>query len=259
MNYISEDKTRTFYDDYDESMRLTQDNRHLVEYHRKKFLYGCLINAYKPKTILQIACGTGAYTKCLCEIYPNIKITASDLIEKHVEQVPDYPNLTKLVWDCSTEILKSFGQFDMILVEGAWYHLEYGDRIKLLDNIKKLNAKVVVIDWLSKFHEYIQRTLQDQTTANFYNPRSGSPFVFDTEEDIKYFTKKDFRNYKLRLYPVDLNIRFGFRDFNTLDAKTVRNFILDLNNHILLYSKQQTFILNSTEHGCYVLTHKNLE
>ena len=40
------------------------------------------------------------------EEVPNIEIYASDIIGSHIDQVKDYPNLHKQIWDCVKEVPK---------------------------------------------------------------------------------------------------------------------------------------------------------
>ena len=114
-----------FYNNkFDESTRLSgNDNRHKVELYRKRFMYSRLIERFNPKKIIQIACGTGIHTHWICENYPDIKVYASDIIPKHVEQLKTYPNLHKRVWNCCDELPEEYLNADMVIVEGAWYHL----------------------------------------------------------------------------------------------------------------------------------------
>ena len=242
---------------FDEAKRLTEnDNRHLVELYRKRFLYGTLIKTHKPKSILQIACGTGVHTKWICENYPEISVVATDLVPEHVNKIGDYPNLVnKLVWDCSKSIPNELRdkQFDLILVEGAWYHIK--DRSNLINNIKKLNGKVVVIDWLSAWHDTTQRILQNkEMPADWKNPRPSEPFVFDTESDLDYIKNSfNYIEYNVKLFPVDLDTRFGYRDLNNVDNEQFIKYIDALNKNIGIYNSNQSFIMNVSEHGCYII------
>jgi trans-aconitate methyltransferase len=108
-----------FYNNnFDESTRLSgNDNRHKVELYRKRFLYKYTIEHVRPKKIIQIACGTGVHTNWLCENYPDIEIYASDIIPKHVEQLNDYPNLHKRVWDCTDKLPEEYESRDTHSVE----------------------------------------------------------------------------------------------------------------------------------------------
>ena len=243
-----------FYNDkFNENDRLTQnDNRHKVELYRKRFLYKKYIDRLKPKSIVQIACGTGIHTHWLCENYPDIKIYASDIISKHVEQLKDYPNLDKRVWNCIDEVPQEYYNADFVFVEGAWYHLNKEDREKLLTNIGKINPNIVIIDWLSAWHDTTQRLLQDKTVPEDYkNPRPNEPFVFDTEADLKYlYITKD---YSVQIFPVDMDLRFGYKDLNDVSNEEFVKYIDLMNKVIGTYDARQSYIMNTTEHGCYII------
>lgn len=251
--------TKEFYTDkFDESKRLSEgDNRHRVELYRKRFLYRMLIDQYKPKTILQIACGTGIHTEWLCETFGDIEVTATDLLHEHIAKIKDYKNLVhKLAWDCNTEIPNELlgNKYDLVLVEGAWYHTE--DRIQLVRNIKALAGGIVVIDWLSAWHDATQRLLQDKKMPNNWKcPRPAEPFVFETESSLnKLLDVFQPPKYKVQLFPVDLDTRFGYKDLNEVDEEQFIKFIDRMNWNIGLYDANQSFILNATEHGCYVIS-----
>ena len=65
---------------FDENTRLSgNDNRHKIELYRKRFMYTKLIEEFNPKTIAQIACGTGVHTNWLCETFPNIRCIDLDI------------------------------------------------------------------------------------------------------------------------------------------------------------------------------------
>lgn len=241
---------------FDENTRLSgNDNRHKIELYRKRFMYTKLIEEFNPKTIVQIACGTGVHTNWLCETYPNIKIYASDIIPKHIEQLKDYLNLDKRVWDCCDALPNEYKNVDMVIVEGAWYHLTRTERYKLIKNLYKIMPKVITIDWLSAWHDTTQRMLQDKRVpANYRNPRPTEPFVFDTTDDLNGLVHSNF--YSVKLFPVDLDLRFGFNDFNTVSDEEFMKYIELMNEQITFYPPIESFIMNATEHGCYILYRK---
>lgn len=243
-----------FYNNkFDESTRLSgNDNRHKVELYRKRFMYSRLIERFNPKKIIQIACGTGIHTHWICENYPDIKVYASDIIPKHVEQLKNYPNLHKRVWNCCDELPEEYLNADMVIVEGAWYHLTRNYRHKLLENIYKIHPTVVTIDWLSAWHDTTQRMLQNKKCpVNYRNPRPNEPFVFDTVDDLNGLVRNNF--YAVKLFPVDLDLRFGFNDFNQVNDEEFEKYIELMNEQIQFYPPTESFIMNATEHGCYIL------
>ena len=248
-----------FYNNnFDESARLSgNDNRHKVELYRKRFLYKYTIEHVRPKKIIQIACGTGVHTNWLCENYPDIEIYASDIIPKHVEQLNDYHNLHKRVWDCTDKLPEEYWSgADLVIIEGAWYHTAHNDRGKIINNIKKINPKCVIIDWLSAWHDTMQRLLQDKALPEDYaKPRPESPFVFETEWDLEFMINVFNTVY---LYPVDMDLRFGFRDLNEVDDETFQKFINMMNLTVQVYDSDNTYLMNATEHGCYIVWPKEI-
>ena len=63
-----------------------------------------------------------------------------------------------------------------------------------------------------------------------------------------------FYNHKAYTFIIE---RIGYKDFNEVSAEEFHNYIAQLNMTNQLYGKEQTFIMNATEHGCYVLTKGN--
>lgn len=246
-----------FYNkEFNENDRLSgTDNRHKVELYRKHFMYSKLIEKYMPKKIVQISCGTGIHTHWLCEHYPNIEIYASDIIPKHVEQLKNYPNLHKRVWNCCDELPEEYLDADMVIVEGAWYHLTRPDRYKLIDNLFRIMPNIITIDWLSAWHDTTQRILQNKKVPmNYRNPRPNEPFVFDTVDDLTGICTTQF--YDIQLFPVDMDIRFGYTDLNQVNDEEFIKYIDLMNEYIGFYPSTETFIMNTTEHGCYILNRK---
>ena len=258
-----------FYNnEYDEATRLSgNDNRHKVELYRKRYLYKRLIQDCRPESdnpslkIIQIACGTGVHTEWLCENYPNSMIFASDIIPKHIEQLKSYPNLNKRVWDCTDDVIPKeyyVSKPDIVLVEGAWYHLTHDQRKKLLENLNKMRPKIIVIDWLSFFHEVVQQVLRYKKfpdtlcTGGYLRP----PFVFDNYKTVKLLENY---GYEVSLYPVDMDIRFGYEDFNKMSEDSFEVFMSLMNsfncdgNGNYLYDAHNAYLMNATEHGCYIL------
>lgn len=246
---------KDFYDNFDENARLSgNDNRHKVELYRKRFLYQYLIEMYNPKKVVQIACGTGIHTHWLCEKYPHIEFYASDIVDKHVEQLKDYKNLHKQVWDCTKNVPKEYKKANIVLVEGAWYHLDLIGRKELLKNLYAIDPKIIIIDWLSAWHDTTQRLLQDKKSPlNYRNPRPNEPFRFDTADDL-YALK---RYFNVQLFPVDLDLRFGYKDLNQVSEEEFNKYMSLMNEHFKIYDSNQTFIMDATEHGCYILTSKD--
>ena len=247
--------SKFYNEEFDENARLSgTDNRHKVELYRKRFMYSKLIERVNPKKIIQISCGTGIHTHWLCEHYPNIEIYASDIIPKHVEQLKDYPNLHKRVWDCRDALPKEYLNADMVIVEGAWYHIPRSERYKLLDNLSEINPNIITIDWLSAWHDTTQRLLQNKRVPmNYRNPRPAESFVFDTADDLTALSTI----YSVELFPVDMDLRFGYTDLNQVNNEEFMRYISLMNELITFYPATETFIMNATEHGCYILTRGN--
>lgn len=121
-----------------------------------------------------------------------------------------------------------------------------------------MQPKIIVIDWLSFFHEVVQQVLRykkfpDNLCAEEY---LRPPFIFDDCKTIKLL--EDY-GYEVSLYPVDMDIRFGYEDFNKMSEDSFEVFMLLMNrincdsNDNYLYDAHNTYLLNATEHGCYVL------
>ena len=244
-------KVIDFYKTYDESKRLTSDNRHRLELYRKQYLYKNLLQ--NSKRVLQISCGTGIHTKFILDTFPDIELFASDLVPEHCQETAKlkYKNLRVFQWDCTQKKPNFIHNIDTILVEGAWYHLNKEQRQYLIANLMSLNPSLIVIDFLSELHEVQQRLLQDK---KFINPENGirEPFFFDNRDDAENLAFRIYaNNYNVSICPIDLDLRFGYTDLNNVPEEEFLKFVEYLNNTIRVSKDFET--VNYTEHGCYII------
>ena len=248
-----------FYKGYNEDKRLTSgDNRHLLELLRKRYLYDYVLSDYSKARILQISCGTGVHTKFLLDNFL-CHVFACDVVPEHVDKVEQlkglfgdkYPNLETFVWDCSERIpdFLSAWKFDIVIVEGAWYHLDDNGRDNLLYNLRELAPDCIIMDFLSEFHEVQQQLLQHKT---FVDPRNArEPFHFDSLDTALWLRNKMRKfGYKTQAFPVDFDMRFGFRDLNEVPNREFEIFVDFLNKKF--QPQDDLSIVDFTEHGSYI-------
>ena len=121
------DKIKSFYENYDEEGRLFRDKAHLPEYLTTIRYFNRL---FAPRSRILDACaGSGRYAFYLAG--KGHRVTACDLVERHVNIMKAKPDAEKLVEiaACNVLDLSRFGQesFDVVLCMGAMYHLTSDD------------------------------------------------------------------------------------------------------------------------------------
>jgi len=113
-----------YYNNYDESRRLVKDNAHAIEYSTTLHF----LQKHLPKncTVLDCCAGCGVYAFPLAEM--GYKVTASDLIEKHIDIMNASKDRSLLAdtYQCDVLDLSRFSDnsFDAVLCLGALYHLQ---------------------------------------------------------------------------------------------------------------------------------------
>ena len=122
----------SYYQNYDESIRLTRDRLHQTEYR----IMMHLLNKYignTPLKILDCCAGCGAYSFPLATI--GHEVTAGDLIPEHVAYMRDHNNGLYEIYEGNVCDLSRFQNdtFDVVLNFGAMYHLQdHSDRQKAI-------------------------------------------------------------------------------------------------------------------------------
>lgn len=243
-----------YINDFDETKRLTQnDNRHLVELYRKRSLYTQIFSRYHKPRVLQIAAGTGVHTKWIQASF-DVELYATDIVPNHVTHLKPISNITSAVWDCTQPIPDTFPEkFDIILVEGAWYHLEETGRKALLDNLQRLShtSTSIIIDWLSQWHNYTQEMLRFKPAKLGAPQKSSDPFVYDGADCLH--SVSDWWDGITELYLVDTSLRFGYIDLNAVPKTAFEEYMKHM-NMVLPIMPACDALMHLTEHGCYVLT-----
>lgn len=135
------------YRDYCEEGRLHRDKKNEIEFvNTWKYLEEISLHlpAYEA-SVLEIGCGTGAYTPLLAEKYGSV--VSCDLIPSHINLLQQkiekrgLNNVTAIVADARDLFMLKSGQFDLILCMGPMYHLRFkSDRKQCINECRRLGS-----------------------------------------------------------------------------------------------------------------------
>ena len=108
--------------------RSLENNLLSSKYHIEKHGFDLIIkDGFKGKRILEVACGTGFYSKWLAENYPDCEVTgvdfAIDKIETANSNCSGITNLNFYAGDISTALPNNYEYFDLIFVRSALHHM----------------------------------------------------------------------------------------------------------------------------------------
>jgi len=118
------ERTKSFYEHYDEDGRLFRDNAHLPEYLTTIRYFDLLFPPHSK--ILDACAGTGRYSFYLAN--RGHMVTACDLVEQNIDILRKKPDAGKLagISICNALDLSQFkkNSYDIVLCMGALYHLD---------------------------------------------------------------------------------------------------------------------------------------
>ena len=113
----------SYYQQYDESTRLTRDRLHRGEYHVTMYLLRKYLTKV-PLRILDCCAGCGVYAVPLAEM--GHTVVAGDLVPEHAAYMREHCSGLAEIYEGSVCDLSRFesGSFDAVLNLGAMYHLQ---------------------------------------------------------------------------------------------------------------------------------------
>lgn len=258
-----ENKVIDYYiNEYDEEQRLAEgcDNRHIVEREVKKKI----IEEYLPESgsILDIGAGTGLYSIYFAK--KGYKVSACDIVPKHVEMIKEKSKRMGLNIDaCEADALNvpyEDNKFDVVLLSGPIYHLKTkSEKNKAIEEASRCCKKggIVVVDFLSQIHGFIIRAIQNEeyikslSDIDINNIRCDDPiFSYDRKDNIKSLLKENgFADIKI--YGTDSITRFLKKDINWFGKEALDNWIkfiyrisseeevVGLSEHCIVTAKKQ--------------------
>lgn len=236
-----------YKNDYDESKRLTLDNRHKIEFDIKKRIYMLYITKnHHDAKVLEISCGTGAYTIYLAQ--QGIDITACDLCEEHINKLD--ADAKKLGLDIktfvcdATELPFDDGQFDVVIIGGALYHLDDEGKLKAIDEAYRVSKSYshTLCDFLPKTHAIFQHLFRYKEFTENVND---GIFYYDDKENIEDLSYKSKFRDAVSFMNIDCISRFAVSDINELPEKELQKFEDFLCDNIL-YNVE---LINLSEHA----------
>lgn len=137
----------TYYDKFQkhtffQNIRYKDQERHLIQ----------LVKVYNFRSILEIGCGFGRYTKILYDLFQPDSYVALDVSDAQLERAKKYVGHAKVDFNCTRvqdfEINK---KFDLVFASEILMHIEF-EYIEAV--IKKMiefsSNKIITIDWFNK-------------------------------------------------------------------------------------------------------------
>lgn len=243
---------------YDEEQRLSDhcDNRHKVERIVKTSILEDLVKKHNVSNIADIGAGTGLYSIYFAK--QGLDVSACDIVPKHVDMIKEkahknHLNVNAFVSDAFNVNLPS-DTFDMVLLAGPIYHLHTEEEklmaLKEAKRIAKIGG-VVVVDYLSDIHGYIQHMLLDSTFLNQEVDFSNidDVFSYDNYEKMVAFSKK-LDMECTNVFGTDGITRFLREDINAFNEDLLQKWIdfvksisnkrevVDLSEHCLCVLKK---------------------
>ena len=218
-----------YYNRYSENERLNRRrSRNLERITTMRYLEPYLS---KDKVLADIGCGTGAY--CFELAGKTKRVTAVDLIERHVAQVDERiaaektPNLKAHVASATNLDLLETGSFDVVICLGPLYHLQRPDERRLcLDECGRILRKdgVLALSYINK-----------QATVSYF-AKNGKHFsrelvrAFEDDEYEAFSSFDDFLSISYCTDPASMEseaVRAGFGIMKNVAADGISYFISD--------------------------------
>lgn len=233
---MNKDVVKYYTHVYDEELRLNEtcDNRHIVEREVKKKILKNLISGNEK--VLEIGAGTGLYSFYLAAL--GCDVSACDIVPKHVKQIENKSKKLGLKVDVlESDALKipyENNQYDIVMLAGPIYHLhsteEKKQAIKEAFRVCKENG-IVVIDYLSELHGFIQHTLISSKYLSECTSKEldlgickDEVFSYDKKENIISIMNQIGIN-DIDIYGTDSITRFIKEDVNNYTKEELEKWI----------------------------------
>jgi SAM-dependent methyltransferase len=108
-----------------------------------------LILKFKPKSILEIGCGSGRFTKIIFNLTEIEKYLAIDISQSQIDNAKKYTNNNKIHFQCvKVQDLDINEKFDLVFSSEVLMHINFHDIDSVIKKIISLaKKKVITIDW----------------------------------------------------------------------------------------------------------------
>lgn len=150
-----------------------------------------LISEFKPKSILEIGCGSGRFTKILSEITEFKKYLALDISQGQIDSAKKYVNNDKIDFQCTKiQDLDIDEKFDLVFSSEVLMHIDFNDIDSVIKKmVSYANKKIITIDWFD--------------TKNIGKAAGGYCFIHDYQTIFKKF---NIKSVKIQLIPISFKL-----------------------------------------------------
>ena len=176
---------------------LDRDNAHRMEFLTTIRYFDLMI---KPQSrILDVSAGSGRYSFYLAE--KGHKVTAGDLVEKHVSQMLEKQHNNGIdmeIYQGNANDLSRFknDSFDVVLFMGPYYHLlDEVERIKAIKESLRVLKKCGLLFWsyLNRIPMFLVEIIRRNRVVNekFFDDVINKGILTESKESVFYFSKPD--------------------------------------------------------------------
>jgi SAM-dependent methyltransferase len=108
-----------------------------------------IISKFKPKSILEIGCGSGRFTKILSELTEYEKYLAIDISQGQINSAKKFVNSEKIDFRCiKVQDLDIDEKFDLVFSSEVLMHISFRDIDSVIKKMVSFaNKKIITIDW----------------------------------------------------------------------------------------------------------------
>lgn len=108
-----------------------------------------LLKNHSFRTILEVGCGFGRYTKIISNLFDFEKYLAVDLSENQIENAKKYVQNTKIEFQCSSiQNLNLHEKFELVFASEVLMHINFNDINNVIEKLCSLSSKKIIsIDW----------------------------------------------------------------------------------------------------------------
>lgn len=120
-------------------LRLEQQEKMIIE----------IISKFHPKTILEIGCGSGRFTKIISEMIEFEKYLAIDISQGQIDSAKEFVNNDRVDFKCiKIQDLDIQDKFDLVFSSEVLMHINFNDINEVINKMVLLSKKkVITIDW----------------------------------------------------------------------------------------------------------------
>ncbi|GAB6119927.1 class I SAM-dependent methyltransferase [Dysgonomonas termitidis] len=228
---MKEESIISNYNNFDENKRAFGSKAEQIEFIYTQKLLDQYIKPYM--SVAELGCGTGYYGFYLskkCQSYHGIDITP-----RHVEQFQkkikeqELSYLSVSVGDATDLPDIADNTFDVVLVFGPMYHLPREERIRVIQESKRIckTNGLIMFAYINKIGAYLRGCIDENLKANYPNKKTNelvlSQGVDDVLPDVFFFTMPEEIEHDVTtngltvIQNVGVDFTFNASDINVMD------------------------------------------